>query len=48
MVVVGRGSRKKKEGSRPAKLVTAERLVKQGHRLHIIGEAEFRRLVRAE
>jgi len=48
VVVVGRGSRKKKEGSRPAKLVTAERLVKQGHRLHIIGEAEFRRLVRAE
>lgn len=47
VLVQGRRPRSR-EGSRPAKLAQAERLVKQGHRIHFIGEAEFRRLARTE
>ena len=47
VLVQGRNPRSK-EGSRPAKLVQAQRLVKKGHRIHIIGEAELRRLARPE
>lgn len=45
--VQGRRPRSR-EGSRPAKLVQAQRLLKKGHRIHFIGEAEFRRLARAD
>ena len=44
-VVVHRGGRR---GRRTGKLEQAERLVRAGHKLHIIGEGEFRRLARRE
>ena len=46
VLVLGRS--RNREGSRPAKLVRAERLIKQGARLSIVSEAEFRHLLRAE
>lgn len=47
VLVQGR-RRRSREGTRPSKLVQAERLHKQGHPIHIIGESDFRRLVRAD
>lgn len=44
--VLVQGDKKKKVGSRPAELVQAQRLLKLGHRIHIIGEGELRRLAR--
>jgi hypothetical protein len=40
--------RRKREGSRPSKLVAAERLIRKGGRIDVIGEVEFRRLIRTE
>ncbi len=39
--------RRRGEGVRSVKLMEVERLIRQGRRVDIIGEAEFRRLVRA-
>ncbi len=47
VLVQGRRVRRR-EGGRPSKLVEAQRLIRQGRRIDVIGEAQFRRLVRAE
>lgn len=47
VVVQGGRSPHYKGGHKGRKLAAAERLIRSGHRLHIIGEAEFRRLARA-
>ena len=47
VVVQGRRARSK-EGSRPSKLVKAERLIKRGEAVQIIDEPEFRRLARGD
>lgn len=39
--------RRRAEGVRSVKLLEVERLIRQGRRVDVIGEAEFRRLVRA-
>lgn len=46
VLVQGGRSPKQKEGRLSVKLLQAKRLIEQGQRLHIIGEREFRKLVR--
>lgn len=46
VVVQGGRSPQHKEGRLGVKLQQAKRLIEQGHRIHIIGEREFRQLVR--
>lgn len=48
VIVQGGRARHYKNGHRGSKLQHAEKLIKQGHRMHVIGETEFRRLVRSE
>ncbi len=46
--VLVRGRGRGPEGRRSTKLLEVERLIRQGRRVDVIGEAEFRRLVRLE
>ncbi|HEY8429490.1 MAG TPA: protein kinase, partial [Sandaracinaceae bacterium] len=46
--VLVQGRARGSEGRRSAKLIEVERLIRQGRRIDVIGEAEFRRLVRIE
>jgi NAD-dependent DNA ligase len=46
VVVQGGRSPHYKGGHKGRKLAAAEKLIKAGHKIHIIGEAEFRRLAR--
>ncbi len=48
VIVQGGRARNYKNGHRGSKLKQAEHLIKQGHPLHVIGETEFRRLVRSD
>lgn len=46
--VLVRGRARGPEGSRSAKVLAIERLIRQGRRIDVIGEAEFRRLCRVD
>jgi serine/threonine protein kinase len=48
VLVIGKRSPRFKKGHKSSKLLDAEKLIKKGRKIHIIGEREFRRLIRKE